>query len=165
MMDLTPNNEVEGATVCDSGCGSGKHAVGVTPADLATWHASTRQAIRAIHLARGLVSRQDSETISEGINRLLTEAQDALWRVGADLSRATRDHPPARSIRVQTARLTLSREVAGDSPAEERILDLLEKLQDAAEVVDRERGTELAETISEIARRVRTEVNGPKGRE
>jgi len=68
-----------------------------------------------------------------------------------------------------------------DTPASRRLLSLLEEAQEATEEVDAERGrslpgdvplqpgesrgTDLAETISEIALRVRIEVNGPKGRE
>jgi hypothetical protein len=68
-----------------------------------------------------------------------------------------------------------------DTPDSRRLLALLEEAQAAAERVDAERGralpadtpllpgesrgTDLAETISEIALRVRVEVQGPKGRE
>lgn len=68
-----------------------------------------------------------------------------------------------------------------DTPDTRRLLALLEEAQQVAERIDRERGrtvgeemelppgqsrgTDLAETISEIALRVRTEVHGPKGRE
>jgi hypothetical protein len=68
-----------------------------------------------------------------------------------------------------------------DTPAARRLLSLLEEAQAAAELVDAERGrtvgedvplqpgesrgTDLAEAISEIALRVRTEVHGPQGRE
>jgi hypothetical protein len=68
-----------------------------------------------------------------------------------------------------------------DTPDTRHLLYLLEKAQEVAERIDAARGralgesiellpgeskgTDLAETISEIALRVRTEVHGPAGRE
>jgi hypothetical protein len=68
-----------------------------------------------------------------------------------------------------------------DTPDTRHLLYLLEKAQEVAERIDAVRGrslgedvpllpgesagTDLAESISEIALRVRTEVHGPKGRE
>jgi hypothetical protein len=78
-------------------------------------------------------------------------------------------------------KLALSSLAPLDTPAARRLLALLEETLEAAEQVDFERGraltedipllpgesrgTDLAESISEIALRVRVEVNGPKGRE
>jgi hypothetical protein len=68
-----------------------------------------------------------------------------------------------------------------DTPDTRELLILLSRAQEVAERVDaargrslganirlvpgESRGTDLAESISEIALRVRTEVHGPKGRE
>jgi len=78
-------------------------------------------------------------------------------------------------------RFALSSLVTLDTPEARRLLLLLERARAAAELVDAQRGrslgeeiellpgesrgTDLSESISEIALRVRTEVHGPKGRE
>lgn len=66
-----------------------------------------------------------------------------------------------------------------DTPAARRLLNLLEQTQDAAEEVDKERGncldfepplpgesrgTDYAESLSELALRLRSELSAPTGR-
>jgi hypothetical protein len=107
------------------------------------------------------------------------EAMNTLTgKLGAASPLRARQQPVSES---EPDKFALSSLVTLDTPASRRLLALLMETLEAAEQVDWERGraldesvpllpgesrgTDLAESISEIALRVRTEVHGPPGRE
>jgi hypothetical protein len=101
-------------------------------------------------------------------NECVQRTYRGLLALGA---RETDGMPPARPIPLEQL----------DTSDTRRLLDLLDQAQAVAERIDADRwralsadvpllpgesrGTDLAEAISEIALRVRTEVHGPSGRE
>jgi hypothetical protein len=128
----------------------------------------------------GRISKNpEVEALADLAVRTGMEAMNTLMgKLGAASPLRARQQPVSES---EPDKFALSSLVALDTPASRRLLALLMETLEAAEQVDWERGraldesvpllpgesrgTDLAESISEIALRVRTEVHGPQGRE
>jgi hypothetical protein len=148
----------------------------ITPAQAAQWYADAYATNDAVHLARLLVGterthHQDGRSVDD----LLFEAQERSAHLCRGLAGAS---PLPDSAQITPSAIPLE---TLDTPHTRRLLALLMEAQEVAEQIDWERGraldesvpllpgesrgTDLAESISEIALRVRTEVHGPRGRE
>jgi hypothetical protein len=144
-------------------------------AQLATDAGAANEAVQYARLLLGTGQARDEE--GRSLDDHLFDAQERTRRLyRALLTVAPPELPELPDVAAAPIPLDLLA-----SPAARRLLALLEEAQEAAEQVDFERGrslpediplqpgesrgTDLAEIISEIALQVRTEVQGPKGRE
>jgi hypothetical protein len=148
-------------------------AAGPSPAQILKWRDMAGRANENIQLGR-MAIHTGGDVGGQSADDLLFDAQHTTALMRSELAAASRLSAPS------TAFSPIPLETL-DTPDTRALLDLLEKAQAVAERIDasrgrclspdipllpgESRGTDLAETISEIALRVRIEVQGPKGRE
>jgi len=149
-------------------------AGGITPGKAAAFAERAKRLNLLIQQARYFLATGTGDA-----GPLLMEAQELSAAHRSELAAAAGLHaaPPSPSA---SAAVAVPLHLL-DTPAARDLLAILEEAQQIAEQVDAERGrtvgedipllpgesrgTDLAEAISQLALRVRTEVHGPKGRE
>jgi hypothetical protein len=178
-----------------AGADNGGAVVSVSVAKLAKWHDAAGRANEGIQLARLALMAQaagDDTAAAALIGASGLADPDAVLLDAQELAGAVQDGArEALGVHAHGVGETLAEQVARerfavpldqlDTPDTRELLTLLERAQAVAERVDaargrvvpadlpllpgEARGTDLAERISEIALRVRTEIHGPAGRE
>lgn len=151
----------------------------VSPASLTRWVLQQEQANEAVQLARMQIARGLDLGDGKSVDDRLFEAQE--------LTEATRSEIYSLAPLLPVDTTDLSAQAAAiplhqlDTADTRRLLELLEEAQSVAELIDaargrvlpphiplqpgESRGTDLAESISYLALRVRTEIYGPADRQ